>query len=159
MPQPASNATILTTEAEFKGACAFDGELQLNGRFEGTIESEDGHLIIGDEALVKAEINVREVIVYGKLQGNITASEKIELRGKAQIYGDIRSNRIHIEDGVVFVGHSELLTTKTESKPDFTSIFSKLGADRSAKHQTSPATNGRATEPTAIEATVEKSEA
>jgi cytoskeletal protein CcmA (bactofilin family) len=118
--------TVLTPDAEFKGSLAFSGELQLNGRLEGSIESDGGSLIIGEEAIIKADIKVNEVVVYGKVQGNITAQGRIELRGKAHVYGDIRSNRIMIEDGVVFVGRSETLSGKSEVKEDFSQIFNRL---------------------------------
>jgi cytoskeletal protein CcmA (bactofilin family) len=124
--------TVLTTEAEFKGSLAFSGELQLNGRLEGNIESDGGTLLVGEEALVKADIKVNEVVVYGKVQGNITAQGRIELRGKAQVYGDIRSNRIVIDDGVIFVGRSETLSGKSEHQEDFSQIFTRLKSSKPA---------------------------
>src|SRR5271168_2841392 len=87
--QPAGtrNTTVLTADCEFKGALAFSGELQLHGRLEGTIESEGGTLTIGEEAMIKAEIKVNDVLIYGKVQGNIYATGRVELRGKAEVYG------------------------------------------------------------------------
>src|SRR5271168_3496220 len=83
------STTVLTADCEFKGALAFSGELQLHGRLEGTIESEGGTLTIGEEALIKAEIKVNDVLIYGKVQGNIYATGRVELRGKAEVYGDL----------------------------------------------------------------------
>lgn len=130
-PSSSTGTTVLTTEAEFKGSLAFSGELQLNGRLEGNIESDGGTLMVGEEALVKADIKVNDIVVYGKVQGNITAQGRIELRGKAQVYGDIRSNRIVIDDGVVFVGRSETLTGKAEAHEDFSQIFTRLKSSKS----------------------------
>src|SRR6267378_3971222 len=96
------STTVLTADCEFKGALAFSGELQLHGRLEGTIESEGGSLTVGEEALIKAEIKVNDVLIYGKVQGNIYATGRIELRGKAEVYGDLHSNRLAMDDGVVF---------------------------------------------------------
>lgn len=129
--------TVLTNDCEFRGALAFSGDLQLHGRLEGTIESEGGTLTIGEEAVVKAEIRVNDVIVFGKVQGNITATGRVELKGKAQVYGDLKTNRLAIEDGVVFVGQSETLSTKNDAPTEFTKLFTKLGA-------TSKAVNGTA---------------
>lgn len=127
-PAGAKSTTVLTSDCEFKGALAFSGELQLHGRVEGTIESEGGALTVGEEALIKAEIRVSDVLVYGKVQGNIHASGRVELRGKAEVYGDIHTNRIAMDDGVVFVGRSNTLSGKTQPASEFAKMFTKLGA-------------------------------
>src|ERR1700742_1726901 len=127
-PVAAKNTTVLTADCEFKGAMAFSGELQLHGRLEGTIESEGGALTIGEEAMIKAEIRVNDVQIYGKVQGNIYATGRIELRGKAEVYGDLHSNRLAMDDGVVFVGKSNTLTGKTQPTSDFSKMFTRLGA-------------------------------
>ena len=122
------NSTILTADCEFKGALAFSGELQLHGRVEGTIESEGGTLTVGEEAVIKAEIKVNDVLIYGKIQGNIYATGRVELRGKAEVYGDIHSNRLAMDDGVVFVGRSNALSGKNQPSTDFGKMFTRLGA-------------------------------
>src|SRR5580658_8324788 len=117
-PRPAQTngartTTVLTSDCEFKGALAFSGELELHGRLEGTIESEGGALTVGEQALIKAEIKVNDVLIYGKVQGNIYATGRIELRGKAEVYGDLYSNRLAMDDGIVFVGRSNALNGKS----------------------------------------------
>src|ERR1700684_943568 len=77
--------TVLTSDCEFKGALAFSGELELHGRLEGTIESEGGALTIGEQAMIKAEIRVNDVLIQGKVQGNVYATGRIEIRGKAEV--------------------------------------------------------------------------
>jgi cytoskeletal protein CcmA (bactofilin family) len=127
--QPAGTrtTTVLTSDCEFKGALAFSGELELHGRLEGTIESEGGALTIGEQALIKAEIRVNDVLIYGKVQGNIFATGRIELRGKAEIYGDLHSNRLAMDDGVIFVGRSNALNGKSQAPADFNKMFTRLG--------------------------------
>jgi len=122
------STTVLTADCEFKGALAFSGELQLHGRVEGTIESEGGALTVGEEAMVKAEIRVNDVLVYGKVQGNIYATGRVELRGKAEVYGDLHTNRLAMDDGVVFVGRSNTLSGKNQPTGDFSKMFTRLGA-------------------------------
>jgi cytoskeletal protein CcmA (bactofilin family) len=127
--QPGTRSTtVLTADCEFKGALAFSGELQLHGRLEGTIESEGGSLTIGEEAMIKAEIRVNDVQIHGKVQGNIYATGRIELRGKAEVYGDLHSNRLAMDDGVVFVGRSNSLSGKSQPTSDFSKMFTRLGA-------------------------------
>jgi len=127
--QPAGTrtTTVLTSDCEFKGALAFSGELELHGRLEGTIESEGGALTVGEQALIKAEIKVNDVLIYGKVQGNIYATGRIELRGKAEVYGDLHSNRLAMDDGVVFVGRSNALNGKAQPASDFSKMFTRLG--------------------------------
>jgi cytoskeletal protein CcmA (bactofilin family) len=123
------STTVLTAETEFRGTLGFSGDLELHGRLEGSIESDNGLLTIGETALVKAGIKAQDLMVYGKVQGDIMATGRIELRGKAQVYGDIRAGRLLIEEGVTFVGRSESLHAKTEEKPDFNHIFNKLSTN------------------------------
>jgi cytoskeletal protein CcmA (bactofilin family) len=130
------STTVLTSETEFRGTLGFSGDLELHGRLEGSIESDNGLLTIGETALVKAEIKAQDLMVYGKVQGDIIATGRIELRGKAQVYGDIRAGRLLIEEGVTFVGRSESLHAKTEEKPDFNHIFNKLSANGTPGEQT-----------------------
>jgi cytoskeletal protein CcmA (bactofilin family) len=127
--QPAGSraTTVLTADCEFKGALAFSGELQLHGRLEGTIESEGGTLTVGEEAMIKAEIRVNDVQIHGKVQGNVYATGRIELRGKAEVYGDLHTNRLAMDDGVVFVGKSNTLTGKNQPTSDFSKMFTRLG--------------------------------
>src|SRR3984957_8232479 len=126
-PVGARNTTVLTADCEFKGALAFSGELQLHGRLEGTIESEGGALTVGEEAMIKAEIRVNDVLIYGKVQGNVYATGRVELRGKAEVYGDLHTNRLAMDDGVVFIGKSNTLNGKTTPASDFAKMFTRLG--------------------------------
>jgi cytoskeletal protein CcmA (bactofilin family) len=136
--QPAGtrSTTVLTADCEFKGALAFSGELQLHGRLEGTIESEGGALTVGEEAMIKAEIRVNDVYISGKVQGNIYATGRIEIRGKAEVYGDLYANRLAMDDGVVFVGKSNALNGKSLPAADFSKMFTRLGAKSTSNSST-----------------------
>jgi cytoskeletal protein CcmA (bactofilin family) len=139
-PVGARTTTVLTADCEFKGALAFSGELELHGRLEGTIESEGGALTVGEQALIKAEIKVNDVLIYGKVQGNVYATGRIELRGKAEVYGDLHSTRLAMDDGVIFVGRSNSLNGKGQPTSDFSKMFTRLGATPAAKPNSTPAT-------------------
>ncbi|MCS7063073.1 MAG: polymer-forming cytoskeletal protein [Methylacidiphilales bacterium] len=123
---PTTETTIIAADTEFKGNLAFNGELHINGRYEGGIDSENGTLIIGDQAIVKAQIRAQDIIIKGKVQGNIVATGRVELRGKAQIFGDVRASRLFIEDGVLFVGRSENINSAPQTEADFSQIFTRL---------------------------------
>lgn len=100
-------ATTLGEDTEFSGTLKFGKTLKVLGKFEGDMSS-DGSLIVGRTADIKAEIRVGNVIIEGKVTGNITAVDLVDLRSTAELYGDIKSSKLKIEEGVVFVGRSEV---------------------------------------------------
>jgi cytoskeletal protein CcmA (bactofilin family) len=76
----------------------------LNGKFSGEIVSSDS-LIIGEKGVVNATVRAGIVLVNGEVIGNVFASERIELRGTARVYGDVEAPVIVVEEGVLFEGH------------------------------------------------------
>jgi cytoskeletal protein CcmA (bactofilin family) len=108
-----SNAkNVLNADVEIKGNLKFAGELTFEGKLEGDIHSE-GTLHLGDSAVVNGNINVQSVVVRGKVNGNITAKEKIDIKSKTELFGDIRAAKLVIEEGVTFVGKTEVNPNKT----------------------------------------------
>ena len=103
----AGNGTVLSNDVEFKGSLSFKSNLRIDGKFEGEINSP-GTVHVGQEGDVKAEVNVGNSIVEGKITGNITAKDKLELRSTARLFGDIKAARLVINEGVVFVGKCEV---------------------------------------------------
>jgi cytoskeletal protein CcmA (bactofilin family) len=107
---------ILNEDVEFKGTLRFLGELTFDGKLEGDINSE-GTLNLGDNAVVKGNITVSSVVVRGKITGNVTAREKIDIKSKTELFGDIRAARLVMEEGVTFVGQTEVNPNKTAPTP------------------------------------------
>jgi len=103
---------VLNSEAEIRGTLKFAGELTFEGKLEGEIVSE-GTLHLGDSAVVKGDITVGSVVVRGKIQGNVTARDKIEIKAKTELFGDIKAAKLVVEEGVTFVGKSEVNPNKT----------------------------------------------
>lgn len=97
---------------EIEGTYTFSGTVMLNGRFKGEIQSTDT-LIIGEKGLVSANIHAGAVLVQGEVVGNVLASERIELRGSARVFGDIEAPIVIVEEGVIFEGHCRM----TKSHP------------------------------------------
>ena len=102
---------ILTSDVEIKGNLKFSGELTFEGKLDGEIQT-DGMLLLGDTAVVNGNINAESVVVRGKVNGNITAKEKIEIKTKAELFGDIRASKLTVEEGVTFVGKTEVNPNK-----------------------------------------------
>ncbi|MDR2462637.1 MAG: polymer-forming cytoskeletal protein [Verrucomicrobiales bacterium] len=130
-----SYAAVLSEDVEFKGVLSFTSQLEINGRFEGEIQAA-GPLLIGESAIVKATIKSESnVIIRGKVQGNIHAKDKVEVVGNAQLYGDVSAPKFSLSESAVFVGKSDTLGGKAPMS-DFSSIFSRL--DKTAKPAVTP---------------------
>ena len=102
---------VLGNDVEIKGNVKFSGELTFDGKLDGEIHT-DGTLNLGDGAVVNGNINAQTVVVRGKINGNITAKDKIEIKAKTELFGDIRAAKLAIEEGVIFVGKTEVNPNK-----------------------------------------------
>src|ERR1700716_2025818 len=102
-----SGKDILSREVEIKGSIKFQKELLIDGKVEGEINSE-GVLTIGENADIRGEIKTKSIMVFGKVQGNITVSERCELKSKCTLQGDLKAARLIIEEGATFIGKSEV---------------------------------------------------
>src|ERR1700704_3326591 len=84
-------------------------DLFIDGEVEGTVEALEHKLTVGPNGNVKAAVKAREVVALGSVQGNVEATEKIEIRKDAKLVGDIRTARIIIEDGAYFKGSIDIV--------------------------------------------------
>lgn len=101
------NKNILSSDVEIKGSLKFSNDLIIDGRIEGEVTS-DGSLTVGENALVIGEIRTKSVIVFGRVQGNITVTERCELKANAIQEGDIVAGTMSIEEGASFSGKSSV---------------------------------------------------
>ena len=111
-----SSKNALASDVEIKGNLKFTGEMAFDGKLDGEIHS-DGTLNLGENAVVNGNINVNAVVVRGKVNGNITAKDKIDIKAKTELFGDIRAAKLTIEEGVTFVGKSEVNPNKAVPTP------------------------------------------
>ncbi|HET9836954.1 MAG TPA: polymer-forming cytoskeletal protein [Candidatus Angelobacter sp.] len=89
---------------QIKGELTGSEDLYLDGEIEGTIDLRDHSLIIGPNGKIKASISARDLVVHGRIEGNITATGRVELRKSCTLIGDVSTQRIVIEDGAFFKG-------------------------------------------------------
>ena len=99
---------------DFKGVLAFEGTVRVDGKLEGEIVSENT-LIVGEHAIINAEINVGNIIISGKISGDITARNRIDIKASGEVYGNIQAPILTIEEGVIFQGTCDM--RKGGSKP------------------------------------------
>jgi cytoskeletal protein CcmA (bactofilin family) len=120
-PPAGSTRNVLSSDVEIKGTVKFQHDLIVDGKIEGDIQST-GNLTVGENARLKAEIKTGTVIVYGKVHGNMTAIDRVELKASAEVIGDIKAKTLTIEAGAIFVGKSTVGTpsqavSDPETKP------------------------------------------
>jgi cytoskeletal protein CcmA (bactofilin family) len=101
-----------------KGELSGSEDLFIDGQVEGTIELRGNSLTIGPHGQVKANVNAKDVTVQGKLEGNIQATLRAELKKSAVAIGDIVTQRVAIEEGAYFKGKVDVQrdVTKTEGQ-------------------------------------------
>lgn len=120
-PSQNNSKNTLNSDVEIKGNLKFSGELTFDGKLDGEVHT-DGTLHLGDGAVISGNIHAQTVIVRGKVNGNIVAKEKIEIKSKAELFGDIKSSKLVIEEGVTFVGKTEVNPNKVAPTPPPRSI-------------------------------------
>jgi len=106
-----ASKNVLNSDVEIKGNIKFSGELTFDGKLDGEIHT-DGTLHLGDGAVINGNVNATNVVVRGKVNGNVTAKEKIDIKAKTELFGDIRATKLAIEEGVTFVGKTEVNPNK-----------------------------------------------
>ena len=94
----------LTSDANIKGTIKFGQTMRIDGNFEGELITDNGELIVGKTGNVKANVKVRSAVIEGRVDGNIIASDKVELKQKSHIIGDLQTKTLVVEEGVVLVG-------------------------------------------------------
>ena len=104
MSAPASGLAQIGKSVVIKGELSGSEDLYLDGQVEGSIALKGNSLTVGPNGQVKASVDAKGVVVQGKLEGNIQASDRVELRKSAIVTGDITTQRILIEEGASLKG-------------------------------------------------------
>jgi cytoskeletal protein CcmA (bactofilin family) len=91
-----------------KGEVTGSESLYIDGRVEGAINLPGNRVTVGRNGQVQANINAKEVVVLGKVKGNVTASDRVDIRNEGSLGGDVVCQRISIEDGAWFKGSIDI---------------------------------------------------
>ena len=102
--------------AEFIGKLIFNGSVRIDGNFQGEIYGQ-GSLVVGEGALVKANIAVKSIYISGEVQGSIEAKEKINIHPTGKFLGDVHTPVFIMEEGAFFDGRSHM-AEEVEKKKD-----------------------------------------
>jgi cytoskeletal protein CcmA (bactofilin family) len=134
-PQPRSGQIVrdvvnIGKSIVVKGELNGSEDLTIEGQVEGTIDLRENVLTIGPNGKIKAQIFARSVIVLGAVTGNITASEKVDIRDGGSVEGDLVSPRVGISEGALFRGSVDMQNKRSQS-----------GGQRPASSQQTPASH------------------
>ena len=125
-PSKSGDLTAFIDEgSQIEGKYTFNGTVMLNGHFSGEIHTNDT-LIIGEKGVVNASIRAGAVVISGEVVGNVLASERVELRGSARVFGDVDAPVVVVEEGVLLEGHCKMTKSKPAEMPS--------GLDHSVLH-------------------------
>ncbi len=115
IPTSGDQATIgkgLFIKGEINGS----ESLYIDGKIEGSVNLPGNRVTIGRNGQVTASITAREIVVLGKVRGNVTATDRVDIRAEGSLSGDVAAARISIEDGAFFKGGIDI--RKPENKPE-----------------------------------------
>ena len=102
-----THESVIGSDVEIIGTIKSSGTVRLDGKLDGELVC-GGNAILGKSAQVKGNVTATSVSIEGKINGNILAKDKIEMKATATVNGDIKARRLSVEDGVTFVGRSEV---------------------------------------------------
>jgi cytoskeletal protein CcmA (bactofilin family) len=103
MPEPGKPA-IIGKSVTIKGQIFSREDLTIDGEVDGSVELQEHRLTVGQNGNLRADVRAHEVVVLGSINGNVEATEKIDIRKEARITGDIKAARIETEDGAYLKG-------------------------------------------------------
>ena len=95
---------MLGPQSVLEGNLVFEGTLFLNGHAKGSIESRAGEIVVGEDAVIHADVFVRTATINGEIKGTVCATERIELHPLARLYGALNAPVVQIDAGAIFEG-------------------------------------------------------
>jgi len=106
-PAPAEGRAYLDRGSKISGKVSFEGPARVDGELDGELNAKDS-ITIGETAVITAHIRAASVIVAGKVSGDISASQRIEIRPSAKVQGNLAAPVLVIHEGAVFEGHCSM---------------------------------------------------
>ena len=109
MPAGDSTTATIGKSVQIRGEVKGSEDLLVDGLVEGTVTLTESRLTIGANARVQANVSARDVVILGTLNGNISATGRVELRAGCRVTGDLKAVRLAIEENAVFTGKVDLV--------------------------------------------------
>jgi cytoskeletal protein CcmA (bactofilin family) len=135
-PAPVTNAAATGEQATIGKSLVIKGEvtgsesLYIDGKVEGSITLAGNRVTVGRNGQVAANIAAREIVVLGKVRGNVTASDRVDIRSEGSLTGDVTAQRISIEDGAFFKGGIDIRKPGSNEKGGEAKASANAAAER-----------------------------
>jgi len=131
-PRPTATTSVgeqasISKGLSIKGEITGTESLFIDGRVEGSINIPGNRVTVGKNGVVSASISAREIVVLGKLKGNVNATDRVDIRAEGALTGDVAAARISIEDGAFFKGGIDI--RKPDAKPTAVEQPAKIAAN------------------------------
>lgn len=107
------SGALIGKSLEVTGKIRGAEDLVIDGKLEGDVELPEHRLTVGPSGVLQGKIRAREIVVYGSVQGNLEASERVEIKKHAKVIGDLKAQRPVIEDEAYFKGNVETIRAET----------------------------------------------
>jgi cytoskeletal protein CcmA (bactofilin family) len=104
----AKPSAVIGPKIRFKGELSGEEDLLVLGMVEGKIDLKGNHLTIGSEGVIKANVSARAITVEGRVEGDIIATERIAIKSTSQVKGNLKAERVTLEDGAKFRGSIDM---------------------------------------------------
>jgi len=126
--------SLLSKKVKIEGDIQGDEDLRVEGHFKGTIKVA-GDFVIGQSGVVEADVEADNIVIQGKITGNVLARKQLEIQSSGQLLGDCKAKSIDIREGAIFEGRSSMLSSTIASAGsiDNASISTKSEANPSTK--------------------------
>ena len=116
-------ATALGKGSQISGKLSFEGTVRIDGHVDGEISAQES-VVVGEGAVVKAQVTADSIIITGTVTGDITARRRVEIRAPGKLYGNITTPSLVIHDGVVFEGRCSMGTSDAKQTQRNTALVS-----------------------------------
>ena len=110
-------AAVIGKTILVKGSVSGKEDLLVDGRMDGDVDLPENRLTVGPGGHIEGKIRAREIVIYGVVQGNLEASERVEIRKNAKVIGDLKASRPVIEDEAYFKGNVETIRVDPPKPP------------------------------------------
>lgn len=123
MPKSKTPVAVIGPKITFKGELTGEEDLVIMGTVEGSIDLKGNHLTIASQGVIKANVSARTITVEGKVEGDIVATERISVKSASNVKGNLKAERVTLEDGAKFRGSIDMDVETPKSS--YTSSYSK----------------------------------
>jgi cytoskeletal protein CcmA (bactofilin family) len=103
---------------EISGQVQFNDRLQVDGKITGKVTSENGVLTVGESGLIEAQIDVGTCVIFGRIEGDLSSSARIEIRKTGRVHGDIATPSLLIEEGAILNGMVKMTMDRQQQSSD-----------------------------------------